>query len=213
MTLAQSEPKKIYVWNDEVKAVYIGTNKVRPAVTPTFEYSYDFRNKSTSQIATDGWTNTSSLLTWAYWVSANSWTAIDNSISWLWTVMATANKLRIEMTTYNSWWVDSQTAGVLLLKNGDGYTQTGCYLDINAYEVLCGYVSAIRGGLSNYTWEVTIICEFDFVNKTCYFKLPWIYENTVSITDSGIAIAKTTNGIRCPLCKNRYLEEFTITIS
>jgi hypothetical protein len=195
--------------------VYIRQNELQNAYiweyVEVWTYSYDFRNKTTSQLSSDWWTNTSGLTTGANWVTSSGWRAIDNTISWLWDVMANAKKLRIEMLTYNSWWGD-QTAGVLLLKDGDGYTQTWFYLNINSYEALCWYVSVVSGSLSNYTWEVTIIGEFDFVNKTFYFKLPNIYENTVSLTDSWIAIAKATNGVRCPLCANRYLESFSITI-
>jgi hypothetical protein len=41
------------MFQHELKNDYIGEYKV-------YEYSYDFRNKTTTQLANDGWTNVSS---------------------------------------------------------------------------------------------------------------------------------------------------------
>ena len=46
MTLIEQSPKKIYVWNDEIKAVYIGNNKVRPTAS---QILFDFGDWASSE--------------------------------------------------------------------------------------------------------------------------------------------------------------------
>ena len=67
------------MWN-KVKRIFVGTNQVYPV----YRYSYDFRNKTKSQITSDGWTfpNSSTTNTGSNWISSNinDWSRVHRSV-------------------------------------------------------------------------------------------------------------------------------------
>ena len=199
----------------KVKRIMMRPNGVEKQVRPSgwggWTFTYDFVNKTTTQLTNDGRTNASWLTTWANWVTANSWTAIFNQASWLSTAMANANKITIVMDTYNARW-GTDLSGVGVCDSSNVWpTQIWFYVQSNAYVVDCG-----SNVLTTYfTWpagDSTITCEWDFVNKTCYLDFPNVYTGTMSLTDSQIATKSVVNSVRCPLQRYRYIKSLSITI-
>lgn len=197
----------------KIKRILVGTQQVRPT---KYEYSYDFRGKTTTQLANDGWTNTSSLTTWANWVTASSWTKIYNQLSWLGTAMANAKKLTMTMLMYDAWSVTTgSVAWVTLTTWTDAYTQTWFYTDRDWAWAMCGSATEVidkSQQIYNTQWDYTLSAVFDFVNKTVSVVFPSVYTGSASLTDAWITTAKTNNTVWCPLNNDRYVKTISILI-
>lgn len=190
------------LWEHKLKNAYIGE---------VYEYSYDFRNKTTTQLANDGWTNVSSATVNSNWITFSSWTAIFNQLSWLSSRMATANRL---VLTYTMWYASSSNAvaGLTLMNNNnDNSGQTWWYLNQSAYEVLINNSSLLVGSHWTLSWDLTNTFNYDLVNKQCSITFQWLYNNTVSITDAQISWIRNLAYIRCPIA-TMYLKKISITI-
>lgn len=186
-------------------------------IEPIFNYSYDFRNKTTTQLTNDGWTNTSWLTTWANWITASSWTAIFNQVSWLWTAMTNATKLKLECVIYEGWSYVSSVAWLTLTTWTDGNTQTWFWTDNTGYGIICGSWTQYTFDSStvyNSSGERTLTTEFDFVSKTVNIDFPSVYSWVwaLSITDATIAVARTNNSVRIPLERDRYIKTISVTV-
>lgn len=201
----------------KLKRIMMRPNGVEKQVRPkTWTFTYDFVNKTTTQLANDGWTNASNLTTWANWVTANSWTAIFNQISWLWTAMANATKLKIEYTMYQWWSTGGNVCWVTLITWTDAYTQTGSYASYYWYWAMCGTNVEIMSGTAaayNTVGEWTLTAEYDFTTKVATVNFPNVYSWSASFTDAMLATARTNDTIRIPLEKYRYIKSLSITIS
>lgn len=197
--------------------VYIGTSELKNAyIGEVYEYSYDFRNKTTTQLANDWWTNTSWLTTGANWVTASSWTAIFNQISWLWDIMGRARKLKLELLMYDNWSSSTwSTAWVTLVTWTDGYTQTWFYTDNSNVWAICGsWTETIKKSQTVYNtkWDYTLTAEYDFVNKILSVNFPSVYSWTATLADSNITVAKTNNTVRCPIQTDRYIKTIYVLV-
>ena len=81
------------MFEHSLKNAYIGE---------VYEYSYDFRNKSTSQITADGWNIAANhIQLWANWISGNSSTEwkVKKTVNLLW-----AERCILKTNLYISWW-------------------------------------------------------------------------------------------------------------
>ena len=178
----------------KVKKIYVWDKQVRPA--PLYEYSYDFKNKTTTILANDGWTNISWATINSSWITFSSWNDIRNEASWLWTAMSSAKKVTMKWSFIRN--STSNTLWFTLLKLNTT-SQTGAYADNNWYAITCWWstVQRITSAIpaSTYTFTLT----YDFVNKEVKVNFPWINTNTYTLTDTQIANAKICNLLRCPI--------------
>ena len=180
------------MWN-KVKRIFVGTNQVYPV----YRYSYDFRNKTKSQITSDGWTfpNSSTTNTGSNWISSNinDWSRVHRSVP----NISNARKITITDqfqwsgnsdnffwhnlwmgTTLSSSW--SISDGTLMYVNNEGRLS----LDIAGNPSI--EYSATVG-----IWTYNKTIELDLVNKTYSCTLSWIGTYTGSLTDSDVAQVKT----------------------
>ena len=196
------QPKTIY---PELKNAYIGE---------VYEYSYDFRGKTTSQIQADGFTN----WTWTPQFSSN------------WIYNSSSTTLRIK-----KWWINLTNARKLTMKL-NGYFWAGSYafrvakitssnqvsnyswmyfavsnnqrqLEANSWGYLVSWLSA---------WSYTATAEFDFINKTSKLVTSWYSDITYTLTDAEISdIRANTDNIFLYLSNNNsssYISDINITI-
>ena len=188
--------KWIYVWTTPVKEVYVWTKQVRPS---WWEYRYDFRNKSNSQLQTDWWSLSNTTETkynsdWIYangdnvpniyrnlWVSLNTATYIKYTINWkfigdygMWASLTT--RVNTDDTTQN--WLANN-------RNGS-----------NAYASVWWYLQNTRTYKHNLSaWNYVQSLKFDFINKTIL-----LYVNgtayTGTLTDANITSIRSNNNIK-----------------
>ena len=173
--------KQITIYEHKLKNNYIWEYKV-------YEYSYDFRNKSTSQITADGW----SIVQWwclfnSYWVRNNSsdWMLrLINKVVWLQTKMTSCKKLIIEFTRYTTW--EAAFAWAILNETPEN-NFTGIYQDNRLWDI------RFRAGWSNLislsttiSWTVKFRWEYDLVNKSAEFSWNWANARTATLTDEAI---------------------------
>ncbi len=194
--LVQKELKNWYIWE---------------YVEPIFNYSYDFRNKTTSDLSTDWWLNTSWLTTWSDWITSSSWIDVRRSVSWLTTALSTAKKLRLEAQTYIQYtW--SCVSWLVLTEWLDYTKQCWFYYDANWFSI------EINGD-DNRTTHVkstgvkNITVEYDFENKT--YSGDYVGGNGTfswTITDTQIAGVRNLGYIYMPLERYSYIQTISITI-
>lgn len=83
MTLVQTEPKKIYIWNNELKAVYLGSTQVRPVI-PYLCFTANVANSSVK--LTKNWSPTAVTLETSTdgsnWSTYTIWNTITLSNIW-----------------------------------------------------------------------------------------------------------------------------------
>jgi len=193
----------------KVNKRYIGTKQVRPY---RYEYSYDFRNKSATQLANDWWTNTSSLITWSDWISASGWTQTLNTISWLWTAIASANKITFNIQTYISS-TNNTLAWLAIFHDTNWTAESWFYYDNTNFVVNANASIIFKQSHSKSTWIKNITCVFDLVNKTYYWNYVWgngAFSGT--LTDSQIAGIRTCWIARLVTRLYSYTQTIKITV-
>ena len=162
----------------ELKNAYIGEYK-------GFEYSYDFRNKTTSQVTADGWV----IRQWwcsfnSYWVRNNSsdWKLkMTNKVVWLQQKMTSCKKLIIEFTRYTTGEAAFAWGMVTESKMGN---LLGVYQDNRLWEITISVDSSNILQLSwTISWTVKFRWEFDLINKTAALSWNWNSPTTVTLTD------------------------------
>ena len=174
--------------------VYIGTRgELKNAyIGEVYEYSYDFRNKSLSQVQNDWWT----LQEWSGAVAFNAnWVYLSSksynlrmwNVKWPWT---NANKIIMTMTA--TVWTWSATFKLSTSDNADTNT-TGINIDSNwNKQVLAIYwTSYTFSWLSSWTYTQKVV--LDLLNKTYTLSCTWKTDNTWSITDAQIAWIKANS--------------------
>ena len=175
-------------------------------------YSYDFRDKTTTQLANDGWLNTTNLTTWSSGITASNWTAVLKDVSWLATIMSTANKLTLELqtsitNTYNC------TAWLLLTEDLNFSKQCWCYYDSSFFSVVISSNEIDKTSHVKSTWTKNITCEFDFVNKT--YSGNYVWGNGMfswTLTDAQIANVRNLGCIYMPLENGNLIQTIKITV-
>ena len=173
----------------KVKRILVGTQQVRPV----WKYSYDFRNKTVSQIQSDWWVTRM----WSY--SAGSSWIYTNRDAIIWFAVDCSNAKKIIMTwTANSarasyWWVSIWLMTTVTTQTSDaGF---GLYGTANnpasAVTVYCNWsrvnwndIWVIR------PWPHTVTMTLDLVNKTFVWNVPNIWTSTQSLNDTQISAIK-----------------------
>ena len=166
----------VYVWTNILKNAYIGE---------VYEYSYDFRGKTISQIISDGWTTAQWTPTiWTYWYSsANSNRARSNFTL---PSLATANKI----TFYTNIIFTSSTGACDQIRIGNsGRTNlTWYYLDNvwNCFpQLLWNNITTIT--TASWAWTHKMTVELDLQNATYKYSITWYNDTTGSLTSSQIS--------------------------
>lgn len=194
--------------NTELKNAYIGG---------VYEYSYDFRGKTKTQVTNDWW----SAWTWDSWTSCwSNWLYQTSNQSW-WRLirqfnvdMSNAKKITMSAQIYasntSSWWCTWSIATSSARANN-----TAVYIGNDAKNMQVAWtVTTINPTLSlnTYKWEYII----DLENKTATVTfLTWsTYTNTISITDSQINTIRNNN-IYWPILvwNYGYLQTVSITVN
>lgn len=169
----------------------------------TYSYSYDFSNKSISDMQDDWWTLkiASWVSSWDNWVMYSWWNYLWNSPTWLRTAISNANVIIIKSThTQRVNWT------LWLMKwNSDADADLfAIYWDASVVWCTVAWTQVFRTSFSPSAQQHTAVGIFNLNSKTAYVDYDWIYTNTVSLTDAQIAFIKTTNTLGHILENNRF---------
>lgn len=193
----------------KVKKIYVGSRQVRPK---RFEYSYDFRNKTATQLANDGWNNTSWITLDGNWITASSWHQCLNTVSWLWDAVAKAKKITLEMQSYktsSSGWI----SWIAIAKDNNVTAETWCYYDYNNFAVLANWWELYKPSYSTSSWTKNITCVYDLVNKTYSWNFEWgIGAFSWTLTDTQIAGIKTCWIVRIVVQTSSYIQTIKVIV-
>lgn len=191
--LVQKDIKNIYLW------------EYKDPITPTFELSYDFRNKSWTNVQNDWWT----LIQWTSWTTINSnwinmptrWQGNSNKVRISYPIdLNDVKKITLEATYYgvdDTRWC-SFDYSTRLSSNFDTWWTSISWSTTTA----SGYMwrwgaytpnTSVRYDNSPQTWTRTSHAEFDLVNKTITFYRNWLSTLTWTISDTDIATIKGWN--------------------
>ena len=189
----------------ELKNAYIGEYH-------EYEYSYDFRNKSTTNLTNDWWLDVSSLTTWSTWITANSWTPVKCNPSWLATAMSNASKLILELhasitsTSICSTWA-------ILCEDVNISKQCWIYFDENTFVVTVNSQKAYETTYSKSTGDKTLIWVFDFVSKTYSGSYTWGNVTfSWTLTDAQIATVRNLGYIYLPIKRYAYTQSISVKV-
>lgn len=174
----------VYIWTSGVlKNDYIGE---------VYEYSYDFRNKTASQITSDGWTYTNTPLFDSDWMYYSTWNSIlDTTISQIWT----HNKVILECTfSVNR---SYEFALACYLVNSSKTNQYWLYTDNNSswnkmIKINGTDVYITTTVLSSWNYNLKLV--LDLSNKTYNCSSP--YSKSWSLTDAQITALRQYKNIR-----------------
>ena len=165
----------------KVKKRLIGTQQVRPS---KYEYSYDFRNKSTSQITADGWTYSAWATpyfnsNWVYGASVRLVYDISSHIS-------NAKKITIQFSssTISECWAWVRLAKTVTSSsrvwltwpwhNGSSETYMQIYDTVNSYSWLS-------------SWTYTFNWVINLTAKTWSLSITWKTTQTWTLTDTQVS--------------------------
>ena len=151
-----------------------------------YEYSYDFRSKTTSQITSDGWSysawGTPSFNSYGvYW----SWIRITRNLS-----LTDARKITI--TTY--WTLNSSAsfsgyiAKTVTSQTRDGLSWTSITTEQNKMAMIIYWTSHEYSWFSS--WTYTVVGVIDFVAKTWTLSATWKTTQTWTLTDTDVSNIK-----------------------
>lgn len=188
----------VYKWSETIYE----SSPTPPAPT-TFEYSYDFRNKSWTQVQNDWWT----LIQWTSWTTINS-NGINFPTRWQWTsnkvrisypiVLTWAKKITMEMTYYwvaDSWWNSFDYTTRSSSSFDDWWTSMAWWTTTAGW-----YVSRWSGSSRNLslrydnspvTWTYTSTATFDLTTKAMTFQRNWLSQLTWTIPDGDISTIRS----------------------
>lgn len=178
--------------------VYIGTSELKNAyIGGVYEYSYDFRSKTTSQITSDGWT----VIQWtpsfsSYWVrnsGSDRMVKMVNNVQWLGTKMTTCKKLIVEFTRYTTW--EAAFSWTLAHYSwGTTSNGTGIYQDNRLGDIWFSFAWSRIATLSGtVSWTVKFKWEYDLVNKTAEISWNGVSKGTATMTDEAVANVRSNS--------------------
>lgn len=169
----------------------------------TYSYSYDFANKSISDMQDDWWTlkTASWVSSWDNWVMYSWWNYLWNSPTWLSTAISNANVIIIKSTHTQrvNWtlWLTKWNSDA----DADWFA---IYWDASVVWCSVSWTQVFKTSFSPSVQQHTAVGIFNLNSKTAYVDYDWIYTNTVSLTDAQIAFIKTTNTLGHILENNRF---------
>ncbi len=164
---------------NKVKRIFVGTNQVYPV----WRYSYDFRNKSTSQITTDGWS-------YSAWdtPSFSSYGVRGNSVR-ITKDLSLTNAKRMTLSGYGT--LANTAFAVYAWKTVTSSLREGLswpYLSAGSnlwrlaiYDDSTHSFSGISAWSYNFEWV------FDFENKTWELSVTWKTTQSWTLTDTEVS--------------------------
>ena len=175
------------------------------SIIQAYEYSYDFRNKSWTQVQNDWWT----LIQWTSWTTINS-NGINFPTKWWWTsnkvrisypiVLTWAKKITMEMTYYwaaSDWWNNFNYTTRNSSSFDDWWTSMAWATTTASWYVWKWSGSSrnltLRYDNSPVTWTYTSTATFDLTTKTMTFQRNWLSQLTWTIPDGDISIIRSMN--------------------
>ena len=174
----------------KVNKIYVWSTKVRPALL--YQYSYDFRNKTTTQVTNDWWSTFGDVRSWSVdsnWVHIvwYSW----NLIKTIWnSYFQNARKITIEShTNIQTYAAFNSICGI----SGSSITNySWCNIDTRQSfrKINFNWASVNQTNASIPYWQYDTKVVFDLVNKTATFSLSWYADTTASLTDAAITAVK-----------------------
>ena len=168
-------------WTEkELKNAYIGK---------VYEYSYDFRGKTTTNLTNDGWTYTNTPSIDANWVYYSSWACyLTHSL------VSFNNAKKITIDAQFQVWLDTRWS-VWLWTSISNWENNWFYADQTpSRQVQLNSATITDERTSIQSWTRTIHIEYDLVNKTYLYT--WFIEQSWTLTDTQIANIKTNNTLR-----------------
>lgn len=172
----------------KVNKIRVGTKIVRPVV---WEFSYDFRNKTTTQVTNDWWFTYRDTRSWSVdsnglhivWFPWCLWKYIDNSH------FQNAKKITVKAH------VNIQTySNNAFISKYDSWETLTCWWNIDTRQsfrkINFNWTEISQTNASIPYWQYDVKMVFDFVNKTATLSLSWFTDVTVSLTDSAITNVK-----------------------
>lgn len=203
----------VYIWTSwELKNAYIGE---------VYEYSYDFRNKTSTQVTSDGWELTRGTLAlnanWLYWTSS-SWNELYIKLTKMNTALANAKKMT--MTLLGKHWNSWDTGNSFFTaqwKYPDASKFTWVYNNFGSANQYYYWGSTIyftqTQAVSWWTCEYTYVVDLVWKTATLTFKQWSTNTYTHSISDSNIANIRANNYIRAAaLWTNDAISKINILI-
>lgn len=201
--------------------VYIGTSELNSAyIGEVYEYSYDFRNKSSTQVTNDGWELTRWTLAlnanWLYWTSGD-WNELYIQLTKMNTALANANKVTLKMLGkhWNSW-TASNSFFIMQGKYPNATKSTWLYYTYgssNSYYYGGTPKSFTYTQPSSWTAEYTYEVDLQAKTVTLTF-IQWgsgVF--TTNISDTDVTNIRTNNHIRCAVAwTNDAISEINILI-
>lgn len=169
----------------------------------TYSYSYDFSNKSISDMQDDWWTlkTASWVSSWDNWVKYSWWNYLWNSPTWLSTAISNANVIIIKSTHTQrvNWtlWLTKWNSDA----DADWFA---IYWDASVVWCSVAWTQVFKTSFSPSAQQHTAVGIFNLNSKTAYVDYDWIYTNTVSLTDAQITFIKSTNTLGHILENNRF---------
>lgn len=193
----------------KVKKIYQWSNQVRPA--PLYKYEYDFRNKTISQLESDGWVflkDKSVASITSDWLFA--WNNNDNTViikkDWLQSMIQSANKITIKFKWKTTFW--QLSSRIMVTATSSSRTNpTWWYIQlassIGAWDSVYRYIywtssyqTITKSSYDNIMFTQT--CIIDFVNKTLSITDDIWFSKTVSLTDTQISNIKNNSTCLMP---------------
>jgi len=156
-----------------------------------YKYSYDFRNKTVSQITADGWTYTNTPLFDSDWMYYSTWNSVlDKTIQQIWT----HNKVTLECTFSVNRSYDFALACYLV--NSSKTNQYWLYTDSGTWNKMVKIsgtdVYTTTSVLSSWNYNLKLV--LDLSNKTYNCSSP--YSTSWSLTDTQITALRQYPNIR-----------------
>ena len=186
---------------------------------PPFIYSYDFRNKSASDLSNDWWTTRWTLSTWSSWVSS----PIGADVNLLHSVdLSVAKKITITSSIINN---NSQGGKAFIFWLWIDNSSTWYTNAVNFYVVDSSYgwtkVQILQSWTTTnwtniwYIWtsSYTPIIIIDLENKLITWKINWYSDSTLSLTDSQATAIKSYWCLNLYTTQNNfYIQDVSITV-
>lgn len=174
----------------KVNKIRLGTNQIRPA---TYSYSYDFRNKTTTQVTNDGWSTFNDVRSWSVdsnwvhivWYPWNLKKTIGNSY------FQNAKKITIE-SHFN---IQTYATNIYITAtSGSSSVISNSWSNIDTRQsfrkIIFNWGPVNQTNASIPYWEYDSKVVFDLVNKTATLSLSWYADTTASLTDADITDVK-----------------------
>lgn len=188
----------------KVKKIYQWTNLVRPV----WKYSYDFRNKSTTILANDGWT----FPDWTTNLGFDSNWMYNSSTSRRWAVRSIdlSNAKKITYTA-NTIQVSTKNVWMRLASDNTGSTSNSIWfaaIDSTIYWVLFWDNTASANPTGNIQGKIIA----DLENKSVVM-YDWSYSKSFTLTDANVAKIRWLNYLLvCAFKSWNYIQDINITV-